>query len=139
MVCVGLKHVFGRMNNTISAAFTAIFAKIGIDYINSDFATFIRTLVILCVLGAVLFVTQQYQSLSNISVKSLVFLVLSGLGHSLIKHVTESSFPSDHAVVFFSIGVSPFAIKLTQQWRFCLVTGSPCCMEPGLSWRAFSF
>jgi bacterial/archaeal transporter family protein len=33
---------------------TAIFAKIGIENVNSDFATFIRTIVILCALGAIL-------------------------------------------------------------------------------------
>jgi undecaprenyl-diphosphatase len=39
-----------------------------------------------------------------------------GVGHSLMKHVAESSFPSDHAVVFFSIGLSLLAIKHTRQW-----------------------
>lgn len=36
------------------AALTAIFAKVGIENVNSDFATFIRTIVILCALGAIL-------------------------------------------------------------------------------------
>jgi len=65
--------------SAIFAALTAIFAKIGIEDINSDFATFIRTCVILVVLGAILFLTQQYQPLSSVSRKSLLFLVLSGL------------------------------------------------------------
>jgi transporter family protein len=63
----------------VFVALTAIFAKVGIEDINSDFATFIRTIVILCVLGGILLVTQQYQSLSTISAKSFVFLILSGL------------------------------------------------------------
>jgi transporter family protein len=65
--------------SAIFAALTAIFAKIGIGNINSDFATFIRTCVILVVLGAILFLTQQYQPLSSVPRKSLLFLVLSGL------------------------------------------------------------
>ncbi|SCY56725.1 EamA family transporter [Microvirga guangxiensis] len=61
------------------AALTAIFAKIGIENVNSDFATFIRTCVILCALGAILVATGQWQSLGSISGRSYVFLVLSGL------------------------------------------------------------
>jgi transporter family protein len=61
------------------AALTAIFAKIGIEGVNSDFATFIRTIVILIVLGIILFLTQQFQPLTSLSQKSLSFLILSGL------------------------------------------------------------
>jgi bacterial/archaeal transporter family protein len=65
--------------SAIFAALTAIFAKIDIEGINSDFATFIRTIVILLVLGVILSLSQQFQPLSSISQKSLLFLVLSGL------------------------------------------------------------
>ncbi len=65
--------------SAIFAALTAIFAKVGIEKINSDFATFIRTIVILFVLGIILFSTNQFQSLKTVSQKSLVFLVLSGI------------------------------------------------------------
>ena len=61
------------------AALTAVFAKVGIENINSDFATFIRTIVILCTLGAILIGTGQWQPLGSISSRSLSFLVLSGL------------------------------------------------------------
>lgn len=39
-----------------------------------------------------------------------------GVGHNLMKHVVENSFPSDHATVFFSIGFSLLAMKQTRQW-----------------------
>ncbi len=61
------------------AALTAIFAKVGIENVNSDFATFIRTIVILCALGAILVGTGQWQPLSSVSGRSYIFLVLSGL------------------------------------------------------------
>ena len=61
------------------AALTAIFAKIGIENVNSDFATFIRTIVILCALGAILIGTGQWQSPTSVSTRSYCFLVLSGL------------------------------------------------------------
>ena len=61
------------------AALTAIFAKIGIENVGSDFATFIRTIVILAVLAAILAVTRQFQALSSISGRSYTFLILSGM------------------------------------------------------------
>ncbi|ULJ59443.1 EamA family transporter [Wielerella bovis] len=61
------------------AAMTAIFAKLGLQGINSDFATFIRTWVIIVALGAFLTYTKQWQSLSHLSGKNWLFLILSGL------------------------------------------------------------
>lgn len=61
------------------AALTAIFAKVGIANVNSDFATFIRTIVILAALAAILTATGQWQPPGGISTRSYLFLVLSGL------------------------------------------------------------
>jgi len=61
------------------AALTAIFAKIGIENVGSDSATFIRTIVILLALAAILSATGGWQSLGSVSRRSAVFLVLSGL------------------------------------------------------------
>ncbi|MGB7285934.1 MAG: EamA family transporter [Salaquimonas sp.] len=63
----------------IFAALTAIFAKVGIENIDSDYATFIRTLVIIGVLGLMLTALGKWQSPATISMKSWIFLVLSGL------------------------------------------------------------
>jgi len=61
------------------AALTAIFAKVGIENVNSDFATFIRTIVILFVVVFLLFVTDQWQSPATIATRTYVFLALSGI------------------------------------------------------------
>ena len=61
------------------AALTAIFAKVGIESVQSDYATFVRTIVILCAITAILFLTDGWQSPSTIPARSWVFLVLSGL------------------------------------------------------------
>jgi transporter family protein len=61
------------------AALTAIFAKVGIENVNSDFATFVRTIVILLCLGAILAATGQFQSPGSVGARSYVFLVLTGL------------------------------------------------------------
>jgi transporter family protein len=61
------------------AALTAIFAKVGIENVNSDFATLIRTVVILVVIAAIVAATGQAQALGSISTRTYVFLGLSGL------------------------------------------------------------
>ena len=61
------------------AALTAIFGKIGVEAINSDFATFIRTVVILVVLGAILAAMGTFQPLSSVTPRTYLFLALSGL------------------------------------------------------------
>ncbi|MBB4145880.1 MULTISPECIES: EamA family transporter [Rhizobium/Agrobacterium group] len=61
------------------AAMTAIFAKVGVENVNSDFATFIRTIVILAAAGMMVYVTGNWQSPGTVSGRSWSFLVLSGL------------------------------------------------------------
>jgi bacterial/archaeal transporter family protein len=70
---------FWALMSAVFAALTAIFAKIGVANVNSDFATFIRTIVILGCLAAFLFATDQFQSPGSISARTYGFLVLSGL------------------------------------------------------------
>ena len=66
--------------SALFAALTAIFAKVGVENINSDLATFIRTIVVIVTLGFLLAVTGQFQAPDKISGRTYLFLVLSGLG-----------------------------------------------------------
>lgn len=61
------------------AALTAIFAKIGVQDVASDFATFIRTVVILALAGVVLFATGQWQAPASVPGRTWLYLLLSGL------------------------------------------------------------
>ena len=61
------------------AALTAIFGKLGVQAINPDFATLLRTVVILVVLAAIVAATGAAQPLSSVAPKTYLFLVLSGL------------------------------------------------------------
>jgi transporter family protein len=70
---------FWALLSATFAALTAIFGKIGIENLNSDFATLLRTIVVLISLALILYATGQYQSLATISTRSYVFLTLSGL------------------------------------------------------------
>ncbi len=61
------------------AALTAIFAKVGVENVGSDFATFIRTIVILVVVAGILLGTGQWQAPTSVSGRTYTFLVLSGI------------------------------------------------------------
>jgi bacterial/archaeal transporter family protein len=61
------------------AALTAIFAKVGLEGIDSDFATLVRTFVIALVLSAFVYAAGKWQGLSILAGKSGLFLVLSAL------------------------------------------------------------
>jgi transporter family protein len=66
--------------SAVFAALTAIFAKVGVEDINSDLATLIRTVIVLISLSLILFATGQFSQSGPISTRSWVFLLLSGLG-----------------------------------------------------------
>jgi bacterial/archaeal transporter family protein len=70
---------FWALSSAVFAALTAVFAKIGVENINPDFATFIRTIVILACLAAILAATGQFQAPGTVSGRTYLFLVLSGL------------------------------------------------------------
>jgi bacterial/archaeal transporter family protein len=66
--------------SAVFAALTAIFAKVGVEDINADLATLIRTVIVLLTLALILFATGKFSEAGPISVKSWLFLFLSGLG-----------------------------------------------------------
>lgn len=65
--------------SAIFAALTSILAKIGIEGINSNLATAIRTIVVVIMAWGMVFLTHAQSGLSEISKKSWIFLILSGL------------------------------------------------------------
>ena len=70
---------FWAVLSAVFAALTAIFAKVGVAGVNSDLATLIRTTVILLVLAAMVSVLGEWQPLGEISRRTYLFLLLSGL------------------------------------------------------------
>jgi len=70
---------FWAVLSALFAALTAIFAKIGVEQINADLATFIRTIVVICLLAAILAATGGFENPASVPGKTWVFLVLSGL------------------------------------------------------------
>ncbi len=65
--------------SAIFAALTSILAKLGIEGVNSNLATAIRTVVVLAMAWMMVFVTGAQKGLAGIGRKSWIFLILSGL------------------------------------------------------------
>ena len=71
------------LGSAFFAALTAIFGKIGVAEMNSNLATFIRTIVILIVTAGILSMRGEWQGPKLVSAHSLTFLVLSGVATGL--------------------------------------------------------
>ncbi|GHT73302.1 membrane protein [Spirochaetia bacterium] len=69
--------------SALFASLTSILAKIGIENINSNLATAIRTIVVLIMSWGIVFITGKQQDMVNIGHKNLLFLILSGLATGL--------------------------------------------------------
>ena len=69
--------------SAVFAALTSILAKIGVENVSSNLATAIRTIVVLIMAWAMVFITGTHTGLGTISRRTLVFLVLSGIATGL--------------------------------------------------------
>ena len=71
------------LGSAVFAALTAILAKIGIDGVDSNLATAIRTVVVVIMAWGMVFLTNAQGGLTQITKKSWIFLILSGLATGL--------------------------------------------------------
>ena len=67
------------LGSAVFAALTSILAKVGIEGVNSNLATAVRTVVVVVMSWAMVFITNTQGGLSEISKRSWLFLILSGL------------------------------------------------------------
>lgn len=67
------------LGSAVFASLTSILAKVGIDGVNSNLATAIRTVVVLVIAWGMVFITDSQGGIGEISKKSWIFLILSGL------------------------------------------------------------
>jgi len=71
------------LGSALFAALTAILGKIGVSDINSDLATFVRTIVILLVAALLICLRHEWARPDTLSARAMVFLVLSGIATGL--------------------------------------------------------
>ena len=79
------------LGSAVFAALTSILAKVGIEGVNSNLATAIRTVVVVVMAWGMVFLTNTQGGIKNIPQKSWIFLILSGLapahpGFATIRH-----------------------------------------------------
>jgi transporter family protein len=74
---------FFALGSAVFAALTAIFGKVGVSDINSDLATFYRTIVILAVSALLVSARHEWQAPATLSYKDLSYLALSGIATGL--------------------------------------------------------
>jgi transporter family protein len=71
------------LGSAFFAALTAIFGKAGVAQINSDLATFVRTIVILIIVALLISAKQEWQRLDSLTTKGVIYLLLSGAATGL--------------------------------------------------------
>ena len=69
--------------SAVFAALTSVLAKVGIEGVNSNLATAIRTIVVLIMAWGIVFMTGAQSGIQDITAKSWIFLVLSGIATGL--------------------------------------------------------
>lgn len=65
--------------SSVFAALTSVLAKVGIEDVDSNLATAIRTVVVVVMAWAMVFITNAHTGISNIDKKSWIFIILSGI------------------------------------------------------------
>ena len=71
--------VYFALGSAFFAGLTAVFGKIGVSGINSNLATFLRTIVVLLFSGGIVFAAKEWQNPTKLPGRTLIFLILSAL------------------------------------------------------------
>lgn len=112
--------------SAVFAALTSILAKIGIENVNSNLATAIRTAVVLVMAWGIVFITGAQSGISQIGTKSWIFLVLSGLAtgmswlfyyHALQIGEASKVVPIDKFSVVISMVLAFVILKEAMTWK----------------------
>ncbi len=119
---------FFALGSAVFASLTAVFGKIGVDGMNANLATFIRTLIIVCVIAAIVTWRGEWQP-ASIPPRSGIFLVLSGVATGLswlcyyralqLGPVSQVA-PVDKLSVAFAIVLGMVFLGETLTWKLAL-------------------
>jgi transporter family protein len=114
------------------AGLTAVFGKIGVNDINSNLATLLRTIVILGVLGALVYFRGEWEPLEEVPMRTLLFLTLSALAtgaswlcyyHALKLAPASRVAPIDKLSVVFAMLLAFVFLKEPMSWKVLLGGG----------------
>ena len=111
------------------AALTAILGKLGVSEINSNMATFIRTLVIIIMIGTILTVQNSWEPLSRLSLRGVIMLSLSAMAtglswlcyyRALQLGKASQVAPVDKLSVVFVILISMIFLREAVTWKIAI-------------------
>jgi transporter family protein len=115
--------------SALAASATAILAKIGIKGVPSNLATAVRTLVVLVFAWAIVFATHEQSALRTLKARSVLFLVLSGVGtgvswlayfRALQLAPASRVAPIDKLSLAFTILLAAFVLGESISWRIAV-------------------
>jgi transporter family protein len=106
------------LGSAIFAALTAIFGKMGVSDINSNLATFIRTIVILFVTIGIISARGEWQKPDSIPFRTVIFLVLSGIATGLSWLCYYRALKSGPASMVAPIDKLGVALAILMAWIF---------------------
>ena len=109
--------------SAVFAALTSILAKIGIEGINSNLATAIRTAVVLVMAWIIVFVTGVQNQVADISKKSWIFLALSGIATGLSWLCSYK--PLQNGEASKVVPVDKFSVVITMVLAFLILNEAP--------------
>ena len=118
--------------SALAASGTAILAKIGIKGVPSNLATAIRTAVVLVFSWGLVFATREQEALRDLKARSVLFLVLSGLGtgvswlayfKALQMAPASRVAPIDKLSLAFTIVLAALVLGESISWKLCLGAG----------------
>ena len=104
--------------SAVFAALTSVLAKVGIEGVNSNLATALRTLVVLAMAWMMVFVTNAQSGIGEISRKSWLFLILSGLATGASWLCYYRALQIDEASKVVPIDKLSIVITLVLAWTF---------------------
>ncbi len=123
------------IGSAVFAALTSILAKVGIDGVNSNLATAIRTAVVLVLAWGIVFMTGGQHGISGISRKSWIFLILSGGVNSNLATAIRTAVVLVLAwgIVFMTGGQHGISGISRKSWIFLILSG----LATGASWLCY--
>ncbi len=121
--------LFFALGSAFFAGLTALFGKMGVENVNSNMATFVRTIVILFVSASIITMNSEWQRVDKFSSRTIIFLVLSGIATGLswlcyyralqLGHVAQVA-SVDKLSVAFAIILSAFILGESLTWQTAL-------------------
>lgn len=117
------------LGSAFFAGLTALLGKLGVENVNSNMATFIRTIVILVVSGLIISMNSEWQRIDKLPSRTLLFLIFSGIATGLswlcyyralqLGHVAQVA-SVDKLSVAFAIFLSAIILGETLSWQSIL-------------------